>query len=277
MRKNKLQFLVTVVFFGLVIWWISFQHVVTKQGLSAQWFEGTYGLMALTGSVIGFIAARKWGGFKTVLGRSLTFFAIGLLAQEAGQLIYQYYIYADKISIPYPSFGDVAYFGGVLVYICAAIFLAKATGVSLSLKKKTGYKVIAVAIPLIMLVVSYQILLHNHHYDTSHPLTVFLDAGYPIGEACYISVAIVAYLLSRKMLGGIMKAGILLVIFALVVQYVADFTFVYQSNRGTYVAGKFDDLFYLIAYFVMTSAMIKFLTTYKVLNNKTAEIKTGDT
>jgi len=272
MRKNKLQILITLIFLGLTAWWISFQHVVDKQGLSAQWFEGTYGLMALAGSVIGFRAARQWGGFKTVLGKSLTFFSISLLAQEAGQLIYQYYIYKDKIAIPYPSWGDVAYFGSVLVYICAAIFLAKAVGVKLSLKK-LNYKIVAVVLPLVILAVSYRILLHNHQYDTSHPLTVFLDAGYPIGEACYISVAMVAYLLSRKMLGGVMKSGILLVIFALIVQYVADFTFVYQSNRGSYVAGKFDDLFYLIAYFAMTTALIKFRSIYNGLQNKAAEPK----
>ncbi len=260
--KNKAQLFLTLYFAGFLIWWASFQHVVHNQGLAVQWFGGTYGSVALIGALIGFMAARKWGGFKTVLGKALIFFSLGLLAQEAGQLIYTYYIYGAKIQIPYPSWGDVAYFGSVLLYITAAFFLAKFSGVKFSLKK-SHYKIIAVAVPVALLATSYWVLLHNHQYDTSHPLTVFLDFGYPMGQAIYISIAITAYLLSRKLLGGFMKRGILLVILALFIQYAADSAFIYQSTRASYLAGKWDDLIYLIAYFVMASAMITFHGIYR--------------
>jgi hypothetical protein len=216
------------------------------------------------------MAARKWGGFKTVLGKALMFFSFGLLAQEAGQLIYQYYIYGAKIDIPYPSWGDVAYFGSVLFYIAATYQLAKAAGVKFSLKLKR-YKLIAPIIPLVLLSLSYYVFLRGHDYDTSNPLTVLLDFGYPMGQAIYISLGITAYLLSRKLLGGLMRSAIVLVILALVVQYVADFSFIYQSNRGTYVAGKWVDLVYLLAYFVMSLAMIKFWDVYKTLRSRPTE------
>src|SRR5881392_3642318 len=109
--KNKLQVFVTLVFLVYLGWWLSFQHVVENQGLTVQWFGGTYGVVALIGAIIGFFASRRWGGYKTLLGKSLMFFSLGLLAQEAGQLILTYYIYGSKIQIPYPSWGDVAYFG----------------------------------------------------------------------------------------------------------------------------------------------------------------------
>ncbi|HSX47247.1 MAG TPA: hypothetical protein VLF63_00590 [Patescibacteria group bacterium] len=271
--KNKLQLFVTIVFLGFIAWWISFQHVVDKQGSSVNWFENAYGLVALIGSIIGIMAMRKWGGYKTLLGKSLLFFALGLFAQEVGQLVSSYYTQIAKESLPYPSLGDVAYFGSVLLYICAAIYLAKVVRVRFSLKQ-TGYKAVAVLVPIILLAISYFVLLHNHQYDTSKPLTVFLDAGYPIGQVCYISIAIVAYLLSKKMLGGIMRPAIVLVILALFVQYVSDFTFIYQSHRNAYVPGKFDDLFYLISYFVMSLALIKFLSVYKGLSNKTVASST---
>lgn len=267
MKKNKLQIFFTLVLIGFFAWWVSFQHVVAKYGRSVEWFEGTYGLIALGGSIVGLSASRKWGGLKSTLGKALLFFSLGLFAQEAGQLIYAYYVDIDKIQIPYPSLGDVAYFGSTLLYIVAALYLAKAAGASTTLKH-VKYKFIAVVVPIIIIITSYLILLHNHQFDTSKPLTVFLDNGYPIGEAIYISIGITAYLLSRKFLGGVMRAGILLIIFALVVQYVSDFTFVFQGNRGTYVSGNYDDLFYLIAYFVMTTAMIKFLAIYNRLKVK---------
>lgn len=67
-----------------------------------------------------------------------------------------------------------------------------------------------------------------------------------------------------------MKSAILLVIFALVVQYISDFTFVYQSNRGTWLAGRINDLSYLTAYFLMTTAMIRFIVVYKKLRSPNA-------
>ncbi len=270
--KNKLQIFVTIAFLGFLAWWISFQSVVTQQGTSVKWFSGTDGLVALAGAIIGYTAARKWGGFKTVLGKSLMFFSIGLFAQEAGQLIYTYYVYGANIQIPYPSWGDVAYFGSTLSYIVGAYYLTKTVGVKFSLKS-SKYKAIAFIVPVILLISSYGVLLHNHQYDTSKPITVFLDFGYPMGEAIYISLAIIAFLLSRKLLGGLMRTGIMFVILALLVQYVSDSNFIYQSSRGTYLGGQYADLLYLIAYYVMTLAMIKFHVTYNSLRQKTAEMK----
>ena len=265
--KNKLQVFLTLVFLVFLGWWFSFQHVVENQGLSVQRFGYTYGAVALIGAFVGFFAARKWGGFKTILGKALMFFSLGLLFQEAGQLILAYYIYVSKIQIPYPSWGDVAYFGSTLSYVCSAFFLSKAAGIKFSLKQGK-YKVIALLVPAVLLVVSWVLLLHHHQYDWGKPLTVFLDFGYPIGDASYISLAIIAYLLSRRMLGGIMRAGIILVILALFIQYIADFTFIYQSSRGTWLTGKINDLTYLIAYFLMTTAMVKFHVIYHGLRNK---------
>ncbi|MGC1177327.1 MAG: hypothetical protein WA843_04615 [Candidatus Saccharimonadales bacterium] len=267
MLKSKLQVPVTLVFLGFVGWWLSFQSVVKAQGVSVQWFGGTYGIMALIAAIIGFSAAHKWGGFKTVLGRALLFFSFGLLAQEAGQLIYTYYVYGAKVDIPYPSWGDAAYFGSVIFYITGAVFLTKVAGIKFSLKH-SRYKLIAFLVPAVLLMASYWVFLHNHDYDFSKPITVGLDAGYPLGEAIYISLGLTAYLLSRKLLGGLMKAGILLVIVALFLQYISDFTFLYQTSRNTWIAGRFDDLFYLIAYFAFATAMIKFHMIYSGLSAK---------
>lgn len=273
--KNKIQILLTLVFLGFLGWWFSFQSVVTQQGKSVQWFGGTYGVIALIGAIIGFSAMRKWGGYKTVLGRALLFYALGLLAQEVGQLAYQYYVTVAKIQIPYPSWGDVGFFGGVLLYIYATLLLCKAVGVRFSLKRK-GYKLVALLVFMIILGTSYWVFLHNHQYDWHKPLTVFLDFGYPMGQAIYISLAVTAYLLSRRMLGGIMRSGILIVILALVVQYFSDFTFLYQSSRGTWLQGRWNDLSYCVAYFVMATAMVKFNLIYKDLSKKTADRKTKD-
>ncbi len=267
--KNKIQIILTLIFLFFIAWWISFQSVLDKQGTSINWFENTYGLVALFGAVVGFIASKKWGGHKSILGKSLFFFALGLFAQEAGQLISSYYTQVAKVGLPYPSWGDLGYFGSVILYIIAAFYLAKSMGVKFNLKK-SGYKAIAILLPVVLLAVTYRVLLHNHQYDTSKPLTVFLDIGYPMGEALYLSIGIVAYLLSRKLLGGVLKPVILVVIFALLVTYIADFTFIYMINKSSYVPGNYDDLFYLISYFVLSSALISFVE----INNRLRSRKT---
>jgi len=267
--KSKLQLFLIIIFLGYVGWWISFQHVVAKGTLSNQWYGYTYGFIALIGAIIGLLAARKWGGFRTVLGKAILFFSLSLLAQDAGQIIYAYYIVVAKIQIPYPSWGDVAYFGSVLLYITAAIFLAKAAGVKYALKQ-SRYKAIAVLLPILILSISSAIILHKHQFDTSKPMTVLLDVGYPVGEAIYISIAVLAYMLSRKLIGGVLGRATLFVIAAFVVQYIADFTFIYQSDRNSYVPGSYDDFLYLISYFVGALTMARFYVIYSDLKSKPA-------
>lgn len=270
MLKNKIQILLTLVFAFYAIWWITFQHTVIKGKPGPNSFGNTYGIIALIGAFTGFASAIKWGGLKSILGKALFFFSFGLLFQEAGQLIYSYYIEVAKVQIPYPSWGDAAYFGSTLLYIIGAIYLTRVSGATLTLKN-TGYKLVAIFIPIIILAVSYAILMHDFKYGHSSGLAIFLDNAYPIGEALYISIGILAFLLSLKLLGGVLKAGILFIIVALVAQYASDFTFVYQSNRGNYVPGDFDDLFYLIAYYIMGLALLKFYLIYRKLAKNNTE------
>jgi hypothetical protein len=121
----------------------------------------------------------------------------------------------------------------------------------------------AVLIPLAMLGFSYFMFLKEYAFDWSQPLRIFLDFGYPLGEAMYVSLAIVAFALSQKMLGGAMRTPMLLFIVALVAQYVAEFTFLYQSLNGLFVGGGLADYLYLTSYFLMAVSLIQLAVTYK--------------
>jgi hypothetical protein len=98
-------------------------------------------------------------------------------------------------------------------------------------------------------------------------LTTFLDIGYPLGEAFYLSMAMLAYLLSRKLLGGIMKVPILFLITALVAEYVADFLFLYESHAGTYVPGGFNDLLFVVSYSLMAISIIQLGVVFKFIKD----------
>jgi hypothetical protein len=91
------------------------------------------------------------------------------------------------------------------------------------------------------------------------------DLGYPLGQAFNISVLIVTYILSRETLGGIMRPKIVFLIFAFVVQYLADFNFLYQINRGGWAYSGVGDYFYMVAYLLMSLGLIQLKTVFDKL------------
>ena len=215
--------------------------------------------MALWGGIWGIAIAQKWGGIRSVMGKTVILFSLGLLFQVFGQLAYAYLSFYIHIDVPYPSSGDIGYFGSIPLYIYGILLLAKASGVKIGLKSFES-KIQAILIPLVMLVVAYFLFLQGYEFDWKDPIKIFLDFGYPLGQAIYISIAFLTYLLSRNILGGIMKRKILFILFALCIQFLSDYTFLYQLSRGTWAVGGINDYMYLIAYFIMTLALLQLNT-----------------
>lgn len=264
--NSRIKMLIWVLLGLFTVWWLYINVMLRDPdhgSLNNQIFAATYGVVSLVGGVVGMAASRKWGGSKSLIGKALLFFSIGLFAQEFGQLAYSFYIYALKVDIPYPSVGDIGYFGSVLFYIIAAIHLARATGFRFSIQDKSK-KAIAAIVPLLLLSGSYYYFLRGYVFDFSSftsGLTVFLDFGYPLGQAVYIAIVIITYLLSKKMLGGVMKNKILLILFALFVQYAADSSFLYAAKFDKYFAAGANDLLYLFAYAALALGLSSFMVS----------------
>lgn len=264
--KKELSAQIALVFFVLItLWWLYIFVSGFEQTFQNYAFAATYGLLAAWGGVWGLLISKKWGGFSSTIGKAIIALSLGLLAQEFGQLTFSYYNIFSKIEIPYPSLADVGFFGSVILYIIGISLLAKASGVKFVLKTIVN-KFQAVLIPMVMLTISYFMFLRDYEFDFSEPLRVFLDFGYPFSEAIYISIAILTYTLSRKLLGGIMKSRILLIIFAFVVQYIAESNFLYQTLQETWVNGGYGDYIYFLAYFLMTLGLVQIKTALDKLD-----------
>lgn len=254
----KLQLTALILFLGLSAWWL---HIAVSglQGTNkpeAELFAASYGSLALFGGIAGLYVSRKWGGFKSLVGKAIGFVSLGLLAQEFGQLSYSY-LGSKMEEVPYPSFGDIGYFGSILLYSLGLIYLIKA------LKTKGTFTnlrsmITVVLLPLVLLVSSYIFFLRDYEADLSNKLVVFFDFGYPLGQAFYLALAILAFILSRKFLGGIMKPVIISLILALTAQYAADFTFLYTINQETWQTAGINDYMYLVSYFAMTMSLLAF-------------------
>lgn len=218
-------------------------------------FTLIYPLLSLVGGVAGVVFSRKWGGFNSYFGSAISFFSIGLLAQFFGQAAYAFYIYVQGIEVPYPSIGDIGYFGSAIFYICGAYFLAQVAGIKISFKSLKN-KFLAFLIPAALLGFSYLFFLRGYEFDLANSAKIFLDFGYPFSQAIYVSIAILAFLASRKVLGGLMQKPILFLILALTIQYLCDFMFLYQANKGTWHVGGINDYLYLVSYLCMTLGLV---------------------
>jgi hypothetical protein len=85
---------------------------------------------------------------------------------------------------------------------------------------------------------------------------VVLDLISPIIDGAYLSLAILAYILSRRWLGGLMKWPMLLLLAAIVSEAITDFTFIYQVSRDQWYIGGINDYMYLVTYTLMTFALL---------------------
>lgn len=255
--KKDWPLIIAISFFSVItVWWIILQLSGVKEQFQNYLFGGTYGLIAVYGGILGIFIAQKWGGFKSSLGRFVYFIAFGLFVEEFGQLAFTSYNLFLKIQVPYPSIADIGFFGLIPFYILAVISLAHTVGLKFSLKS-IGAKLQLVFIPVIMLVATYALFLQDYTLDFSNPIKILLDFGYPLGHAIYISITILILSLSRKYLGGIMRNTIFFFLFAFLLQYVAEFNFLFQSSRGTWANAGYGDYLYFLAYSFMTLAIIQ--------------------
>lgn len=259
---DKKKALATLFFITYFVWWLYIQYIGTDQaGRQLDFFTVTYGVMAFLGGIWGLYIAQKWGGLKSLFGKSIAFFSIGLLLQEYGQLMYTYFIYVEGIDVPYPSLGDVGYFGSVLFYILGAFYLALSSGITISFTE-FGHRLSAFFLPSFLLVTTYLVFLNGYEFDFANPVTVILDFGYPFGQAIYLSITLLIYLISKKLLGGLLRDRVLFLLFALLLQYFADFMFLYQASKGIWSVSGLNDLLYFISYFVMTLSILRLGSVY---------------
>lgn len=260
LTRDRQAQLLLLVFGGLTAWWTILQYLgfeEISEFRNLVW-AATYQIVALLGGLWGLmIAYRSWGGPQSVVGRAVMAFGIGLLLQVFGQSTFSFYNLFLGVDIPYPSLADIGFFGSIPLYIYGAVLLARASGVVVSLHSYAS-KIQAALIPLVMLVFSYSSFLRGYEFDWSAPLRVLLDFGYPFGQAIYVSIAILAYLLSRKILGGAMKERVLFILLALFIQYLADYNFLYQAIQETWQNGSYGDYIYLVAYFLLALGLLQF-------------------
>ena len=206
LRKDKwLYVIVFSLFVVITAWYLNIHslNLSTTERMQQAW-GSAYQIMALFGCFVGFSASKKWDGYKSLVGKAILFFSIGLLLQSFGQSVSSYYNFFEHQAIPYPSLGDIGFMGSVIAYIAGALQLLKATGFQFS-AKSIQKRLVAIIVPLIILISSYLFFLQGYVFDWSNPTKIILDFAYPLGQATYISIVLIAYMTSLNYNLGIMK------------------------------------------------------------------------
>jgi hypothetical protein len=244
-----------ILFAGFTIWWVIMQLMGNPESLNAP-FSATYGAIALIAGLYGLFAAKSWGFWGSAFGKAIIFLSLGLLLQEFGQLSFSYMHLALGIEVPYPSIPDIGFFGTIPMYILGGLYLAKGLGVFSIIKKYPAKLAIGILIPLIALSLSYWLFLRTYDPSEKDALTIFVDFAYPLGQATFVSIALVIALSLGGMLGGLLKWPVMLLLGGFVLQYIADFNFLYQVQHETWATGAYGDYLYLLAYFVMGVSLV---------------------
>ena len=256
--RHPLAKIALLLYFLLLVFWFWIFSVGSIEGLINNVFGLLYPLISLSGGLFGLLfAAKKWGGFKSVMGKGIIFLSLGLLAEVFGQWAWSYFTIIQQVEVPYPSIADLGYFAIVPFYAYAMYNFSIAAGIKFSLKTYLG-KIQAIIVPLVMISVAYFLFLEDVSVDLENPLKTFLDFGYPGFEAIAISIGILTYSLSRNLLGGIMQPRILYFVFALIAQYVTDYYFLYSVGVETYYNGGIVDLMYATSLTIMTLGIVSF-------------------
>ena len=72
-----------------VAWWILLQLLApTHDSVFNDYYADTYGIISGVGGLIGIIVAFRYGLLKSYVGRSISFFSLGLISQFLGQINY---------------------------------------------------------------------------------------------------------------------------------------------------------------------------------------------
>ena len=250
---NFILYLPLVVCLLYIVWWLGINKLDWPNRDN---YTDTYSLVALTGAIAGIVAGRKWGLFHSKFGRVLGFFALGLLGQFFGQLIYALYFRVGDVELAFPSVGDIPFLITGIFYFLGVYNLLKVIVYKGNIFKPWIILVTSILATALLLWLMYISFLNIALQDERGTIYSLTNASYSIIQAFYFLLGLVALMQARRMSGGKMLKPVAIMLVALIMQYLADFSFLYQAYHDTWEAAASNDLFYVIAYGAMALSIL---------------------
>lgn len=251
MNKNyKTQFILYSAAAMTIYWALLFFTGTKGQWINYIW-QILLSVLSIAYGVLGLIAAKHWNWLKSNVGQGIFAIALGVIVWGIGQGIWTYYVIANPgEEAPTSRIIDLFYMTSIPLWIYGILRLSKATGARYGLKKPIA-KISVVVTSMLLLAASYYLLVElarggSSYFTDATPMDVFVDLGYAAGDAVNLILVVVIFGLSWKLLGGMFRRPILVILFSFVSIYLADTFYSYRHAQEIYYNGDIADLFYLL-------------------------------
>lgn len=252
--RNPSSLILNLFFVGMLIWWLSINQRGLENTNENYYFVVLQGALPVLAGILGILTGRRWGGFRSEIGKALTYTSIGLVTWGIGNLIFSYYNLFLDSEVPYPSIADAAYILSWPLWTIGIVSLFRTTGAKFGARSVYG-KVILLIVPVLVAAFSYYILVIVARqgivstYEDS--IKTFFDLAYPVGDLVILTVVTLLYSLSFRYLGGYFKWPILILLAGFAINYFGDVSFSYTTTKETYFSANWVDLIFTTAMFLI--------------------------
>ena len=252
--KNILTTLVTILFLIIISWGVYLEFLPEKATNVNFLYNTGFGLLFAFAGLVGLFGGFKIG-FKSAVGKSLTFLGLAFTSYAIGLFIWTYYNIVLAVEIPSPSLGDIFYL--VLYLPLATMGLWFLISIyTLVISKRYLLEALAIFIGSCILIFGLAI-----QPQLSREVPLFnnlVNAGYPFTDAVLLALSIIAL----RAAGGKISQGILVLVIGLLIQVIGDIFYSTRVAQELYWNGDIADKTYTIAAFVISLGMINILDKF---------------
>jgi hypothetical protein len=259
--KNNYQLFLALYYVCLIVFWIFLHKSGHKTSNYNYTFSLLFSLMPLIGGIVGMVKAGIWGRFKSAIGKSVFFFGLGLFLWGAGSMVWSYYNFVIKNSLPYPSLADLGFAPSIFFWGVGAVFLSKASGARFTFKHSLFAKILTLIEIIGLPILAYYLLVKLARGGVvvpkgESPLKVVLDVAYPSGDFIALMLSVIIFGLSLKYFSGYFKVAIISLLVGLATMFLGDFVFSYTTTVGTFYNGDWGDLLLSFGLFLLTFGVL---------------------
>lgn len=240
--------------FSLFIYLLLFTYLKLSDysnELLYNFYSYTYGIIAISGAILGVFSAKIWNFHKSYIGLTITALSLGLLSQGIGQFVYAYLVLIVQSEELYPSVAEIFFVTSIIFYIIGAFALSQVVGLKNSLQNAKDF-LYAFSLGAGLLIFAYYKFISEHTIEAESNFTLlFLELFYPFGQSIFVFFSFFGLLLIRNILGGRITNQVFLIFLSLIAQFFADTLY-------SKIAEQYSDILYISSYSLMALAIVYF-------------------
>ena len=190
-------------------------------------------MSGIVGFIISLIAVKKIG-LRNNIGKSILILGLSSICSAVGIIIWDIYIFALGIEIPYPSIADIVWFIQSILLITGTFYLSKLFASRITSKFIiTGVILMAIISPILISMVGGL----PEIQEANAWSTTFFDLHYTFVDTIVATMVGILLIIGR----GKIFSGLAVYIIALSLLTIGDVIFALRTEAETYYVGDISD------------------------------------